>query len=105
MNYVEEVSKENFDRGTVKKLLDESLVERDFYCRKSRNRLIGMGVEKNVAIMLLALHKSSVKYDYNLASDSLLHLFDLAQREEKKAPLKSLKEKRTAKAAKRAEKK
>ncbi|MFC1858427.1 cyclic nucleotide-binding domain-containing protein [Thermodesulfobacteriota bacterium] len=90
MNYVEEVSKGNFDRGTVKKLLDESLDERDFYCRKSRNRLIDMGVEKNAALMLLALHKSNVKYDYSLASDSLRHLFELAQRKEKKSPLKKL---------------
>ena len=78
------------DKVAINKVLDESLNEDDFYCRKSRHLLSSMGIETDTVLMLLAQHKSSVKYGYDLSSDSLSHLLELAKVKEEEAPLKRL---------------
>ena len=78
------------DKAAINKVLDESLNEDDFYCRKSRHLLSSMGIETDTVLMLLAQHKSSVKYGYDLSSDSLSHLLELAKVKEEEAPLKRL---------------
>ncbi|MES0349957.1 MAG: cyclic nucleotide-binding domain-containing protein, partial [Desulfobacteria bacterium] len=74
----------------INKVLDESLSEDDFYCRKSRHLLTSMGLETDTVLMLLAQHKSSVKYGYDLSSESLSHLLELAEAKDREAPLKRL---------------
>jgi CRP-like cAMP-binding protein len=78
------------DRAAINKVLDESLSENDFYCRKSRHLLTSMGLETDTVLMLLAQHKSSVKYGYDLSSESLSHLLELAEAKDREAPLKRL---------------
>ncbi len=78
------------NRTAINKVLDESLSEDDFYCRRSRHLLSSMGIETDTVLMLLAQHKSSVKYGYDLSSDSLSHLLELAKVKEEEAPLKRL---------------
>jgi CRP-like cAMP-binding protein/sugar phosphate isomerase/epimerase/polyhydroxyalkanoate synthesis regulator phasin len=78
------------DRTAINKVLDESLSEDDFYCRKSRHLLTSMGLETDTVLMLLAQHKSSVKYGYDLSSESLSHLLELAEAKDREAPLKRL---------------
>ena len=90
MEYVEEIVNGKMDVTAVKKVLDESLNEDDFYCHKSRNLLNGMGLKAEEALKLLAHHKSSVKYGYDLSADALSHLLELAGTREKEAPLKML---------------
>ena len=80
----------DMDRAAIDKVLDESLSEEDVYCRKSRHMLTGMGLETDTALTLLAQHKSSVKYGYDLSSESLSHLLELAEAKDREAPLKRL---------------
>ncbi|RLB83964.1 MAG: hypothetical protein DRH17_00345 [Deltaproteobacteria bacterium] len=90
MDYIQKIVAEDVDRVTIKRILDESLSEDDFYCQKSRHLLSSMGLETDAVLMLLAHHKSSVKYGYNLSSTSLSHLLELSKIQEKEAPLKRL---------------
>ena len=76
--------------AAIENILDESLNEDDFYCRKSRNLLSSMGLEMNEALMSLARHKSSTKYGYDLSTTNLSHLLELAGIREKDAPLRRL---------------
>jgi CRP-like cAMP-binding protein/sugar phosphate isomerase/epimerase len=78
------------DEVAINKVLDESLKEDDFYCQKSRRLLSSMGLETETVLIMLAQHKSSVKYGYDLSSDSLYHLIELAKLKEDEAPLKRL---------------
>ena len=87
MDYIQKIVTKKLNRVTIKKILDESLKEDDFYCQKSRRLLSSMGLEKDGVHMLLAHHKSSVKYGYDLSSDTLSHLLELAKIREKEAPL------------------
>jgi CRP-like cAMP-binding protein/sugar phosphate isomerase/epimerase len=90
MNYIQKIVTKKVDRVTIKKVLDESLKEDDFYCRKSRHLLTNAGLEIDAVLMLLAHHKSSVKYGYELSSTSLSHILELAKTKQKEAPLKRL---------------
>jgi CRP-like cAMP-binding protein/sugar phosphate isomerase/epimerase len=90
MDYIQKIVPENVNRVTIEKLLDESLSEDDLYCRKSRNLLSSTGLGFDAVLMLLAHHKSSVRYGYDLSSDSLSHILELAKTGEKDAPLKRL---------------
>ncbi len=89
MEYIREITTGKTDVTAIKKVLDESLNEDDFYCRKSRNQLNRMGLETEEALTLLAQHKSSVKYGCDLSSDTLSHILELAGTREE-APLKML---------------
>jgi CRP-like cAMP-binding protein/sugar phosphate isomerase/epimerase len=48
------------------------------------------GVKPEEGLTLLARHKSSVKYGYDLSEDALSHLLELAETRGKEAPLKKL---------------
>jgi CRP-like cAMP-binding protein/sugar phosphate isomerase/epimerase len=90
MNHLDKTPTGETEKAAIKKVLDESLNDNDFYCRKSRNKLNSMGLDKNKALILLAHHKSSIKYCYDLSSDSLDHLFELAEIKKGGNPLKRL---------------
>jgi CRP-like cAMP-binding protein/sugar phosphate isomerase/epimerase len=90
MNYLDKASTGETEKEAIKKILDESLNDDDFFCRKSRNKLAGMGLDKNMAMTLLAHHKSSIKYGYDLSSDSLAHLLELSEIKKGENPLKRL---------------
>ena len=77
------------DKVAIGKVLHESLNDDDFYCRKSHQLLRSMGLETETVLVLLAQHKSRVKYGYDLSSDTLSHLLELAKLKEE-APLKKL---------------
>jgi len=79
---------EKIDRITINTILDHSLAEDNFYCPKSRDRLIRAGLEMDAALMLLAHHKSKVKYGYDLGPENLAYLLKLATKKE--TPLKRL---------------
>ena len=79
-----------FDRVKIQRTLDESLFERDFYSKKSRNRLIKMGLNRNEALMLLAQHKSKCKYGYELPYNHLSHLLNLAEDQKRDSVFKNL---------------
>ncbi len=90
MNYLDKTATGETEKEAIKKILDESLNDDDFYCRKSLNILTSMGLDKKKALMLLAHHKSSIKYGYDLSSSSLPHLFELAEIKGSESPLKRL---------------
>jgi CRP-like cAMP-binding protein/sugar phosphate isomerase/epimerase len=90
MNYIQKIVPQEVDRVTIKKVLDESLNEDDFYCRKSRHLLSSTGLEIDAVLMLLAHHKSSVRYGYDLSPNSLSQILELAKIKEKETPLKRL---------------
>lgn len=90
MSYIQKIVTKKVDMVTIKKVLDESLKEDDFYCRKSRHLLTNTGLEIDAVLMLLAHHKSSVKYGYELSSTNLSHILELANTKQKEAPLKRL---------------
>ncbi|MBN1613035.1 MAG: cyclic nucleotide-binding domain-containing protein [Deltaproteobacteria bacterium] len=69
----------------IQSILDDSLCETDFFCRKSRSLLRQLGLPGDDGLMLLARHKSKVKYGYIIASDTLVHLLDLAGQKEKRS--------------------
>jgi CRP-like cAMP-binding protein/sugar phosphate isomerase/epimerase len=90
MEYIRKIATGKTNVTAIKKVLDESLNEDDFYCHKSRNQLYSMGLKAEETLTLLAQHKSSVKYGYDLSSAALSHLLELAGTREKKAPLRML---------------
>jgi len=81
-----------FDKGKIQSILDDSLLESDFFSKKSRRLLTGMGLKKNDALMLLAHHKSKVKYGYDLSPGNLLHFLDLVEKHRSQPFLQNLTE-------------
>jgi hypothetical protein len=65
-------------RDDIRNILDASLLESDFFCRKSRGFLEQKGLKKDEALISLAEHKSRVKYGYLISSHTLTHLLALA---------------------------
>ncbi len=90
MDYLKEIATGKVDKDAIKKVLDESLSDTDIYCKKSRDMLVAMGIENDNALILIAHHKSSVKYGCDLSSNSPLKILQLAKSGEKAAPLKRL---------------
>jgi len=84
------IGNRTIDTDEIRRVLDESLREQDIVCQKSRRLLNSMGLERDEALMLLALHKSSVKYGYDLSPENLSHLLILAKEKENEAPLQRL---------------
>jgi CRP-like cAMP-binding protein/sugar phosphate isomerase/epimerase len=82
-----EIVNENVDASAVNNVLDESLTEEDFFCNESRNLLTGMGLDEEEALTLLAHHKSSIKYGYDLSAKTLRRVFDLATKKANESPL------------------
>ncbi|MFC1532356.1 cyclic nucleotide-binding domain-containing protein [Thermodesulfobacteriota bacterium] len=91
MDYINKVlGKKRVDNDQIQKILDESLTEKDIFCQKSHQLLLNMGLNGDEALMLMAFHKSNVKYGYNLSHDSLTHLFKLLKEKTNKVPLQGL---------------
>ncbi len=90
MSYIDTLVPANADRTRIKKILDSSLSDTDFYSRESRNLLNAMGFEADVALMLLAHHKSKFKYGCNLTTKNLSHLLALAKKNKNADSLKRL---------------
>lgn len=92
MDYIDKTTNGETEKEAIKKVLDESLNDDDFYCRKSLGILGEMGIDKEKALTLLAHHKSGIKYGYDLSPKSLSHLFKLVEKEESDSALKRLSE-------------
>jgi len=91
MDYIHNIiGEKTFDMGEVGRVLDESLIEKDIFCQKSRQQLRKMGLAGDEALMLLAAHKSKVKYGYAISPASLFHLLNLAKEKKNEVPLKRL---------------
>jgi CRP-like cAMP-binding protein/sugar phosphate isomerase/epimerase len=78
------------DTDEIRRILDESLSEKDTVCSKSRRLLNSLGLKRDEALKLMALHKSSVKYGYDLSPESLSHMLALAKANESEVPLQRL---------------
>jgi CRP-like cAMP-binding protein/sugar phosphate isomerase/epimerase len=61
----------------VTSFLDESLTEHDPYTGNSLNGLLEMGLKDDEALVLLASHKSLIKYGYRLSTDNLTYIYKL----------------------------
>lgn len=90
MEHSQKMKMEEADRAEVSKVLQESLKEVDFFCRKTRKDLLTMGLQENEVLKLLASHKSSRKYGYDLSPDSLSHILALAEQKGSPSPLGKL---------------
>ena len=82
MNDIDRTSGGSPNSDKIQSILDTSLSETDFFCRKSRLLLRQQGIQQGEDLMLLARHKSRVKYGYDIASGTLSHLLDLAGQKE-----------------------
>lgn len=90
MDYIRQViGKKGEDASRIREILDESINDKDIFCRKGIQRLLDLGLKGDEPLMLLAFHKSAVKYRYNLSFDSISHLFHLAK-ERHDRPLKKI---------------
>jgi len=91
MDYIHQIiGKKSVDIGQIREILDESIYEKDIFSKKSSQRLSNLGLNEDEILMLLAFHKSSAKYGYDLSFDSVSHLFQLAKEKENEAPLQRL---------------
>ncbi|MBW1841770.1 MAG: cyclic nucleotide-binding domain-containing protein, partial [Deltaproteobacteria bacterium] len=90
MDYIQELVEREGDKATVLKVLTDSLKEKDPYCTESRKILGEMGFAPDCILMLLAHHKSSVKYGYTLASNSISRILNLAKMSRNDEPLSGL---------------
>ena len=90
MDYIKALVDENIDRINIENILDGSLKEDDIFCQKSRDLLTDIGIDENVALMLLAHHKSKAKYGYAISQKDLSHIVELATKKENEAPLRRL---------------
>ncbi len=91
MDYIHQViGRKKVDIDQIREILNESIYEKDVFCQTSSQRLFNLGLDGDEPLMLLAFHKSSVKYGYDLSFDSVSHLFQLAKEKHDKAPLRRL---------------
>ena len=70
------------DTGHLEGILEKSLKEDDFYCRKSLRALMSLGLKADDARVLLAQYKSRVKYSYDISPESFSHIMGLAKTRE-----------------------
>lgn len=80
MDYIREIVSNDAEIAAIRDVLDGSLGEDDFFCRRSCDKLKGIGLGTDDLLVLLAHHKSKVKYGYDLSSDNLRRLLKLARR-------------------------
>jgi hypothetical protein len=91
MNYIDKiVGNLPIDKMVVTSVLEESLSENDLYNRSSFGKLLKLGLKDEEALILLASHKSLVKYGYRLSLDTLKHILSLARGDSKFSPIKGL---------------
>ena len=90
MNYIQQIiGKKGVDISQIRGILDEGIHDKDLFCQKGVQRLIDLGLKGDEPLMLLAFHKSAVKYRYDLSFKSVSHLFHLAKKRYDK-PLKRI---------------
>lgn len=90
MDYIRQfIGKKGPDIGQIQRVLDESIHDKDIFCQKGIQKLLDLGLKGDEPLMLLAFHKSTVKYRYNISFDSVSHLFHLAKERHDK-PLKRI---------------
>jgi CRP-like cAMP-binding protein/sugar phosphate isomerase/epimerase len=91
MSHVDEiVGNRPIDKIAIVSVLEESLNEGDRFNTKSADKLRRLGLANDEALLLLAHHKSQVKYGYRLAPDTLRHILNLSEKHNTSSPLKSL---------------
>ncbi len=73
------------DKKAVGSVLGESLNEKDLFCTRPLKQLLGMGLEYEQAIKILAGFRSKEKYGYGLSLSTLEHLLDLSKGKEELA--------------------
>lgn len=90
MDYIQQVvGKKRADISRIREILDESIHDKDLFCKKGIQRLLDLGLKGDEPLMLLAFHKSAAKYGYDLSFESVSHLFHLAKERYDK-PLKRI---------------
>jgi len=91
MNYIDKiVGNRSINKMVVTPVLDESLNENDIFNRNSFDKLLKLGFNDDEALVLLASHKSLIKYGYRLSLDTLKHILSLSQGDRKFSPIKGL---------------
>jgi CRP-like cAMP-binding protein/sugar phosphate isomerase/epimerase len=85
MDDIDRASGESPNSDKIRSILDASLLETDFFCRKSRSLLAQLGLPQGEDLLLLARHKSKVKYGYDIAPETLPHILDLAGQGDKQS--------------------
>ena len=91
MNYIDKiVGNRSINKMAVTPVLDESLNENDIFNRNSFDKLLKLGFNDDEALVLLASHKSLIKYGYRLSLDTLKHILSLSQGDRKFSPIKGL---------------
>jgi CRP/FNR family cyclic AMP-dependent transcriptional regulator len=84
------VGNRSINKIVVASILDESLTEYDTYTNNSFDRLLEMGLKDDEALVLLASHKSLIKYGYRLSTDSLTYIHQLFHGDSRFSSLKEL---------------
>ena len=79
MDYLIKAAIEKADEASVRKILKQSLKE-DLCSRESFEKFLGLGLEPDKAIALLAQYKSSVKYGYEISPATPRHLWELSKK-------------------------
>ena len=91
MDFIHNITEgRSFNIEALRGILDDSLKEKDFFCRKSCRLLNNVGLEKNEALMLLAQYKSKIKYGYDLSISSLSHILRVSKRDKKETSINKL---------------
>ena len=79
MDYIQEIVGRKDDEAAVLRVLDDSLNEKDPHCAVSRKILGEMGLAPEAALMLLAHHKSNVKYGCRLSTGTLSRILKISK--------------------------
>ena len=91
MNYIDKiVGNRPINKMVVTSALEESLKGDDIFNRNSFDKLLKLGFKDDEALILLASHKSLIKYGYRLSLDTLSHILNLSQGDSRFFPIKSL---------------
>lgn len=91
MYYIDTVvGNRSINKIVVASILDESLTEHDPYAKNSFDRLLEMGLKDGEALVLLASHKSLIKYGYRLSTDTLTYIHHLFHGDTRFSSLKDL---------------
>jgi CRP-like cAMP-binding protein/sugar phosphate isomerase/epimerase len=91
MKYIDEiVGKRSINKMVVASVLEESLSENDIFSKNSFEKLLKLGFKDDEALILLASHKSQMKYGYRLSLDTLKHILGLSQGNSRFSPIKNL---------------
>lgn len=91
MDYIDKIiSNRSINKMVAVSVLEESLKEDDIYNKNSFDELFKIGFTDDEALILLASHKSLIKYGYRLSINTLEHILSLPQGNRKFSPIKDL---------------